>query len=67
MDYDTDINNLADIAPLVDDTIIQKFKNKYAKTEGHFSTDTVTILQTLPTDWVMWPSMVSRIADEKDA
>ena len=50
MDYDTDINNLADIAPLVDDTIIQKFKNKYAKTEGHFSTDTVTILQTLPTD-----------------
>ena len=43
MDYDTDINNLADIAPLVDDTIIQKFKNKYAKTEGHFSNHTANM------------------------
>ena len=47
IDYDTDINNLADIAPLVDDNIIQKFKNKYAKTEGHFSTHTANITNGL--------------------
>ena len=47
IDYDTDMKNLADIAPLVDDDIIQKFKNKYAKTEGHFSTHTANITNGL--------------------
>ena len=43
----TDMKNLADIAPLIDDDIIQKFKDKYRNEEGHFATHTANITNGL--------------------
>ena len=43
----TDMKNLADIAPLIDDEIIQKFRSKYADTTGHYATHTANITNGL--------------------
>ena len=41
------MKNLADIAPLIDDEIIQKFKSKYADITGHYATHTANITNGL--------------------
>ena len=43
----TDMKNLADIAPLIDEDIIIKFKSKYADDGGHFATHTANITNGL--------------------
>lgn len=43
----TDMKNLADIAPLIDDDIIKKFKDKYCDKGGHFTTHTANITNGL--------------------
>jgi len=43
----TDMKNLADIAPLIDEDIILKFKSKYADDGGHFATHTANITNGL--------------------
>lgn len=43
----TDMKNLADIAPLIDDDIIQKFRGKYADVGGHYATHTANITNGL--------------------
>lgn len=43
----TDMKNLADIAPLIDDDIIQLFKNKYSTDGHHFATHTANITNGL--------------------
>lgn len=43
----TDMKNLADIAPLIDEDIIKKFKEKYADSEGHYKTSTANITNGL--------------------
>jgi len=43
----TDMKNLADIAPLVDYDIIEKFKDKYKNSDGHFATTTANICNGL--------------------
>jgi hypothetical protein len=43
----TDMKNLADIAPLIDYDIIEKFKDKYKDSEGHFATNTANICNGL--------------------
>ena len=43
----TDMKNLADIAPLIDDDIIKKFKHAYCDSEGHFATHTANITNGL--------------------
>jgi len=43
----TDMKNLADIAPLIDEDIIIKFKSKYADEGGHYATHTANITNGL--------------------
>lgn len=43
----TDMRNLADIAPLIDQDIITDFKKKYADKTGHFRTNTPNITNGL--------------------
>lgn len=43
----TDMKNLADIAPLIDEDIILKFKTKYADGSGHYKTHTANITNGL--------------------
>lgn len=43
----TDMKNLADIAPLIDEDIIKKFKEKYADINGHYATSTANITNGL--------------------
>lgn len=43
----TDMKNLADIAPLIDNDIINKFKDKYCDKDGHFATHTANITNGL--------------------
>lgn len=43
----TDMKNLADIAPLIDDDIIQKFRKRYEEPGGHFATHTANITNGL--------------------
>lgn len=43
----TDMKNLADIAPLIDEDIINSFKLKYRNTDGHFDTHTANITNGL--------------------
>jgi hypothetical protein len=43
----TDMKNLADIAPLIDDDIIQKFRKRYEDGTGHFATHTANITNGL--------------------
>lgn len=43
----TDMKNLADIAPLIDEDIILKFKGKYADGSGHYKTHTANITNGL--------------------
>jgi hypothetical protein len=43
----TDMKNLADIAPLIDDDIIQKFRKRYEDNTGHFATHTANITNGL--------------------
>jgi hypothetical protein len=43
----TDMKNLADIAPLIDNDIITKFKDKYCDKDGHFATHTANITNGL--------------------
>jgi hypothetical protein len=43
----TDMKNLADIAPLIDYDIIEKFKEKYKDGDGHFATNTANICNGL--------------------
>lgn len=57
----TDMKNLADIAPLIDDDIIKKFKEKYQDKEGHFKTHTANITNGL-TPIVVNHSSVANVA-----
>jgi hypothetical protein len=43
----TDMKNLADIAPLIDDDIVKQFKTKYCDKDGHFATHTANITNGL--------------------
>jgi hypothetical protein len=43
----TDMKNLADIAPLIDEDIILKFRGKYADGSGHYKTHTANITNGL--------------------
>lgn len=43
----TDMKNLADIAPLIDDDVIQKFRQRYEDRDGHFATHTANITNGL--------------------
>ena len=43
----TDMKNLADIAPLIDNDIIKKFKEIYCDKDGHFATHTANITNGL--------------------
>jgi hypothetical protein len=43
----TDMKNLADIAPLIDYDVIEKFKDKYKDAQGHFATNTANICNGL--------------------
>lgn len=53
----TDMKNLADIAPLIDDDIIQKFRKRYEDNTGHFATHTANITNGLS------PVMINGVAD----
>lgn len=53
----TDMKNLADIAPLIDDDIIQKFRIRYEDRDGHFATHTANITNGLS------PVMINGVAD----
>ena len=53
----TDMKNLADIAPLIDDDIIQKFRVRYTDKTGHFATHTANITNGLS------PVMINGVAD----
>jgi len=53
----TDMKNLADIAPLIDDDIIQKFRVRYEQPGGHFATHTANITNGLS------PVMINGVAD----
>lgn len=53
----TDMKNLADIAPLIDDDIIQKFRVRYTDNTGHFATHTANITNGLS------PVMINGVAD----
>ena len=57
----TDMKNLADIAPLIDDDIIKKFKEKYQDKEGHFKTHTANITNGLTPIQVNHSSSVSSV------
>ena len=57
----TDMKNLADIAPLIDDDIIKKFKDKYAGEGGHFKTHTANITNGLTPIQVNHSSSVSSV------
>jgi len=53
----TDMKNLADIAPLIDDDIIQKFRKRYEDNTGHFATHTANITNGLS------PVMINGVVD----
>jgi hypothetical protein len=54
----TDMKNLADIAPLIDEDIIIKFKSKYADDGGHFATHTANITNGLTPIMVNGKNMI---------
>jgi hypothetical protein len=67
----TDMKNLADIAPLIDEDIILKFRCKYADDGGHFATHTANITNGLTPIMVNGRNVLSASADyifpEKEA
>jgi hypothetical protein len=54
----TDMKNLADIAPLIDEDIIIKFKSKYADEGGHYATHTANITNGLTPIMVNGKNMI---------
>jgi hypothetical protein len=62
----TDMKNLADIAPLIDEDIIIKFKSKYADDGGHFATHTANITNGLTPIVVNGKNVPQEVPKEKE-
>jgi hypothetical protein len=62
----TDMKNLADIAPLIDEDIIIKFKSKYADDGGHFATHTANITNGLTPIMVNGKNVPQEVPKEKE-
>jgi hypothetical protein len=62
----TDMKNLADIAPLIDEDIILKFRGKYADAGGHYATHTANITNGLTPIMVNGKNITEEVPKEKE-
>ena len=62
----TDMKNLADIAPLIDEDIILKFKSKYADAGGHYATHTANITNGLTPIMVNGKNITEEVPKETE-
>jgi hypothetical protein len=62
----TDMKNLADIAPLIDEDIILKFRGKYADDGGHYATHTANITNGLTPIMVNGKNITEEVPKETE-